>query len=117
MTAFPKPSPRVKRRPNPGHPYLTWLKTCGCVVCGSTPSEAAHVQGPISLKTGTILARRNHEAYLSAIPACPVHHRTGPGALDTIGEAQWSLDHYGRVDGAARAAFAYLARWAMEGGR
>lgn len=60
---IPKPEPRRKKRPNPGHPYLRWLKDRPCCVCGATPSEAAHVRGPMSLKTKIQLDRRIAEAY------------------------------------------------------
>ena len=112
---YPKPQARPKRRPNPGHPYLTWLKTQACCECGTTPSEAAHVRGPASLKTGQQLARREREAYLSAVPLCMHCHRTDANSVHELGERTYGQHRFGHMDALARLAHAYLAQWILEG--
>lgn len=117
MTTFrpvPKPPKRQKPRRPTDHPFFTYLKGCRCCGCGAAPiSEAAHVQGPISLKTGLILPRRVDVAYLSAAPGCPVCHRTGPRSVHAIGEEAWAIENLGRPDGLTRLALTHLATWAM----
>lgn len=115
MTAFPKPAPPRKRRPNPGHPFLAWLKAQACCSCGATPSEAAHVKGPLSLKTKIQLNRRQGEAYLSAVPLCAACHRTGVNSVHEEGEKRFAADRLGHMESLARLAHAYLARWILEG--
>lgn len=112
---IPKPEPRRKKRPNPGHPYLAWLKDRPCCACGAHPSEAAHVRGPMSLKTKIQLDRRIGEAYLSAVPLCARCHRTGPHSVHEEGEKTFAADRLGHMEALARLAHAYLARWILEG--
>lgn len=112
---YPKPEPRTRRKPNPGHPYLAWLKTRPCCACGTTPTEAAHVKGPLSLKTKLPLDRRTSEAYLSAVPLCTPCHRTDPYSVHEVGERVFASDRFERMDALSGLAHAYLARWVMEG--
>lgn len=113
--AFPNPAPRKKRKSNPGHPYLAWLKDQRCAICSSAPPvEAVHVEGPLSLKTHLTLPRRKHQAYLSAIPACAKCHRTGPGSIHELGEKPFAIYQFGTSDALARLAHAYLITWVRE---
>jgi hypothetical protein len=113
---IPKPEPRRKKRPNPGHPYLAWLKTQPCAACrAAAPSEAAHVRGPISLKTGLPLPRRADTAYLAAVPLCSSCHRDGPGSIHELGEMEFSIDQFGNEYALAGLAHSYLARWILNG--
>ncbi len=113
---FPKPSPRPKRRPNPGHPYLAWLKDQACCACGTPPpSEAAHVRGPVSQKTGLMLARRQDEAYVSAVPLCATCHRLGQHSIHQAGELKFAEAKWGEYSQLPLRAFSYLAKWIREG--
>jgi hypothetical protein len=110
----PKPAKRAKTRRPSDHPFIAWTKAQPCDACGQPgPSEFAHVQGPISLKTGQTLPRRTDHAYLAGIPLCPECHRTNTRSIHAIGEPAFSQEHYGHPFAIVRRAFAYLARWAL----
>lgn len=114
---IPKPEPRRKKRPNPGHPYLRWLKRQPDVLTGEMGCEAAHVRGPLSRKSNEPQPRRVAESYLSAISLTPENHRLAPDSIERLGETQWGIHHFGRPDAAARIAHRQLAQWALERGR
>jgi len=62
-------------------PYLKWLRTQPCLICGqSRYVEAAHV-GARGL--GQTCPDRQ------AVPLCSKHHRTGPYAHHVLGKRFW----------------------------
>lgn len=68
--------------------YYGFAASRVCLVprCGR-PAELHHLAGGVSLATGLPLPRRKGAARALVVPLCPIHHRTGPAALHTVGEA------------------------------
>lgn len=111
---FPKPERPAKAKRS-GSDYLFWIKSQPCARCGEPgPSDAAHVMGAVSPKTGMPLARRVGIAYRFAIPLCKECHQTGRDSIHAVGEAKF-FDGFGRgqawgVKLAASYLLAYLSR-------
>lgn len=99
-----------------GKRYIEWLSKHPCAFCGSTPVEVAHVKGPLSRKTRQELPRRTGVAEISAIPACPGCHRTGPESIHNLGERAVSVAMGGEGH-LTKLALTYLAEYVMGGGR
>lgn len=69
--------------------YLSLIRQLPCLICGTSPCEAAHVR----------LADARYEAAPTgiaikpedwrALPLCPRHHREGPDAQHKAGERDW----------------------------
>ena len=72
-----------KKRPR-NLPYMLWIKTLPCAVCGRTGSEAAHT-GPRGL------GQKSPDE--SCIPLCPEHHRTGGDAIHVLGPRTFESAH------------------------
>jgi hypothetical protein len=85
-----KPTKRIaprsrtnKKRPR-NFPYMLWIKTLPCAVCGWTGSEAAHT-GPRGLGQKSLDEQ--------CIPLCPDHHRHNRDALDVAGPRRFEELH------------------------
>lgn len=72
-----------KKRPR-NLPYMRWIKTLPCAVCGRTGSEAAHT-GPRGL------GQKAPDE--QCIPLCPDHHRHRRDALDVAGPRRFQELH------------------------
>jgi hypothetical protein len=72
-------------KPARNPPYLAWIRTQPCVVCGQTQwIEAAHT-GPHGL------GQKSPD--LSAIPLCAKHHRTGKDSYHKLGPRKFAEVH------------------------
>jgi hypothetical protein len=66
--------------------YLKWIRTLGCVVCGSTRNiEAAHT-GPHGLG--------QKSSDFTAIPLCVAHHRLGDHCYHKLGPRKFADVHH-----------------------
>jgi len=65
--------------------YKAWIRTLPCVVCGHTPSEAAHTgsDGGTSLKASDY----------SCVPLCCDCHTQGPLSYHRLGREAFELQH------------------------
>lgn len=72
-------------KPQRSRPYLAWIRTQPCLVCGSTRwIEAAHT-GPHGL------GQKSPDS--SAVPLCIRHHRTGNDSYHRLGPRRFSEVH------------------------
>jgi len=76
-------SKKNKKRPR-NIPYMLWIKTLPCAVCGWMGSEAAHT-GPRGL------GQKSPDE--QCIPLCPDHHRHRKDALDVAGPRRFTTLH------------------------
>jgi hypothetical protein len=65
--------------------HLAFIRKLPCVVCGFTPSEAAHIRFN-DHATGKMQAVGQKPGDEWSTPLCASHHREGPGAQHTMGE-------------------------------
>jgi hypothetical protein len=72
-----------KKRPR-NIPYMLWIKTLPCAVCGRNNSEAAHTG-----RRG--LGKKAPDE--QCIPLCPDHHRNRLDALDVAGSRRFVEIH------------------------
>lgn len=79
-----RPRSLKARKRQRNFPYMRWIKTLPCAVCGRMGSEAAHT-GPRGLGT-----KSPDE---SGIPLCAEHHRTGRDAIHVLGPRQFEDVH------------------------
>lgn len=94
-----------KRQPREeAAPYLKWLRRQPCAICGSTPSDAAHLRfnNPDAGRMNPGAGRKSHDRH--ANPLCRRHHSEQHDAGD---EAAWWASY--RLDGDASAARHYAA--------
>ena len=76
-------SRKNKKRPR-NIPYMLWVKTLPCAVCGRNGAEAAHTG-----RRG--LGQKAPDE--QCIPLCPRHHRDYPDALDIAGPRRFQEMH------------------------
>jgi hypothetical protein len=87
MAAHPKPQRGEKR---PAH--LAFIRRLPCVICGRSPSEAAHVRYS-DAGTGHVSAVGQKPDDARTVPLCAHCHREGPQAQHRSGERVWWQAH------------------------
>lgn len=92
------PRSKTNRKRSRNIPYMLWVKTLPCAVCGRNNSEAAHTG-----RRG--LGQKAPDE--QTIPLCPRHHRDYKDALDVAGPVRFQQIHgidikalVGRLQGA-----------------
>ena len=75
--------------------HLKFIRRCPCCICGSEPSEAAHVRFS-DAETGKISAVGQKPGDEWTVPLCARCHREGPQAQHKSGEYGWWMAH--RID-------------------
>jgi hypothetical protein len=78
------PRSKTNRKRPRNFPYMLWIKTLPCAVCGRNNSEAAHT-GPRGL------GQKAPDE--QCIPLCPDHHRHRRDALDVAGPRRFQEIH------------------------
>ena len=75
----------TRAKPKSDEPYLDYIRTLPCVVCGR-PAEAAHLSTGNRFygHHGRGTAQRAADRW--AMPLCPYHHRNGRYAQHKMGE-------------------------------
>lgn len=92
VTAIERAAPRKRLAPRSktnrkrprNFPYMMWVKTLPCAVCGRRGSEACHT-GPRGL------GQKSPDE--QCIPLCPDHHRHRRDALDVAGPRNFEAIH------------------------
>ena len=69
-------------KPPRSSPYLAWIRTLPCIVCGSTRGIEASHTGPHGLG--------QKSSDYSAVPLCIKHHRTGRDSYHKLGPRKFS---------------------------
>jgi len=72
-------------KPVPNSPYLAWIRTKPCCVCGSRKGIEPSHTGPHSL------GQKSPDS--SAIPLCRRHHRTGNDSYHRLGPRKFAEMH------------------------
>src|ERR1700719_1407848 len=72
-------------KPQRNPPYLAWIRTQPCVVCGATRGIEASHTGPHGL------GQKSPDS--SAIPLCAKHHRTGKDSYHKLGPWKFAALH------------------------
>lgn len=85
---FDKTATRSQYKEQTKYPaYLANLRKCPCVICGITPSEAAHLR-----MSSAEYFKSNGRRDRWALSLCAVDHRLGPKAQHTMGEQKfWDM--------------------------
>ena len=72
-------------KPQRSRPYLAWIRTQPCCVCGSRRNIEASHTGPHGL------GQKSPDS--SVIPLCQRHHRTGKDSYHRLGPRRFSEAH------------------------
>lgn len=88
-----RPRSLDNRKRERNFPYMRWIKTLPCAICGRRGVEAAHT-GPRGL------GQKSPDE--SCIPLCAEHHRTGRDAIHVLGPRQFDAHHDVVVDDLVR---------------
>lgn len=67
--------------------FYEFVKSHPCVRCGRVPSDAAHIEGIISPKTGLVMPRSHKTiARWACVPACKDCHQHARDSIHEVGE-------------------------------
>jgi hypothetical protein len=85
-TRPPRKAPRKRARRGPARSwrYRAWVRSLPCLVCGSTPSEAAHT-GPHGMS--------QKASDYSCVPLCTEHHTMAPDSYHRIGPERFAAQY------------------------
>ncbi len=72
-------------KPPRSSPYLAWIRTLPCIVCGTTRGIEASHTGPHGLG--------QKSSDYSTVPLCIKHHRTGRDSYHKLGPRKFSEAH------------------------